>query len=376
MKLAIVTNILPPYRVPLFNYLAQQPGIDLRVFLCAATEPNRHWEWPDDIHFAYEVGNPPIWSSTPAKTFYFPLGLVRSLSRFRPDAVIAGGTSLISLFAWLGARMVGAVFLLWSEATAVSDHPHRWLLPLRKFLVRQAQAYVGVSTLAAEYFISLGARSERVRVSLQTLDVAVFGQAVQKCRQQRDAMKRELGMRGSVVAYIGNLELYKGPDLLIRTYLRALPSCPEAELLIVGSGTMAGALENMVRAGSNTRVHFVGFKQHRDLPAYYALADLFCLFSRNEPFGIVVTEAIAAGLPVMCSKFAGAAYDLVEHGQNGYVIDPGDVEANVRLMTQILTYNSLRERMGRRSLEIARKCTVEEAGAAMLAAVASALGQC
>ena len=375
MKLAIVTNILPPYRVPLFNQLARQPRIDLRVFLCGETEPNRHWEWPADIRFVYEVGSTVKWSPRPGKTFYVNPRLTHSLRRFRPDAVIAGGTTLVGLAAWAGAKLSGAVFVLWSEATLLSErHRPPWSLPLRRFLVRHAQAYVASSSPAADYFSSLGADPEYIRVSLLTLDVKSFGQEVQEHRQERELLKHNWGLSGPVVSYFGNLEPWKGPDLLVKTYLNALSSCADAELLLVGSGTMTDELKALGSSVYGARVHFAGFVQHRDLPAYYAVTDLFCLFSLRDSFGIVVTEAIAAGLPVMCSKFAGAAYDLVEHGQNGFVIDPEDIGTDARLMSEILTDNSLRARMAEQSGVIAQKCTVEQAAAAMLDAVRYALG--
>lgn len=377
MKLAIVTNILPPYRVPLFNYLAQQPGIDLRVFLCAATEPNRHWEWPTGICFEYEIGSTWTWSSKRGKTIYINPGLIGRIRHFAPDVVVAGGMGLVSVMAWLGARLCGARLLLWAEGVVgAGGWIGRIMRPLRLCLVHVTDGYIASSQTAAELFRCLGARRERITISLITLDVNAFGQAVSKQRENREQLRQMLGLAGPTVLYVGRLEPSKGVDLLLEAFDQLTATIPVAELVIVGTGTELDGLEARVTAAHRAQTHFVGFKQANELPPYYAAADLFALFSRVEPFGLVVTEAIAAGLPAICSRFAGAAHDLVEHGQNGFIIDPEDIETNVRLMTQILTDNSLRERMGRRSLEIARKCTVEEAGAAMLAAVEAALGRC
>jgi len=378
MKIAIVTNILPPYRVPLFNQIAATPGVDLRVFLNARTEPNRHWRLPaSDIHFAYEIGSTFSWSPRPDKTIYINPGLVLKLRRFQPDVVIAGATTMIGLASWLGAKLSGAAFISWWEATAESDRRGAgWLKGLlRRFLVCQSQAYVAASGMTADYYTSLGADRRRVFVSLQTLDVASFGQQVQRFRAGRKALKEDLGLSGLVVSYIGNLEPYKGPDLLLRTFLKVLADGADAHLLLVGSGAMADELTNQAESVVGDRVHFIGFKQHNELPAFYAISDLFCLFSRSEPFGVVVTEAIAAGLPVMCSKFAGAAHDLVRHGENGFVIDPEDTKTNARLMRQILQDPKLRSSMGQRSLEMALKCSIQAAAENMLKAAVCAVGQ-
>ena len=375
MKIAIVTNILPPYRVPLFNNIAAAPGIELRVFLNAVSEPNRHWEWPaSEIHFAYEVGSTFSFSPRLDKTIYINPGLLLRLRRFKPDVVIAGGTITIGLVTWLGARLSGARFVLWWEATAQSDQPGaRWFGFLRSFLVRRSQAYVVVSSLSADYVTSLGADRRRIFISLQTLDVASFGEQVQRQFLGKQTLKQSLGLSGAVISYIGNLDPYKGTDLLLMTYLKALEDGMDAHLLLIGSGTLTDSLKQLAGELDNRRVHFCGFKQHADLPAYYAISDLFCLFSRSEPFGVVVTEAVAAGLPIMCSKFAGAADDLVEHGENGFVVDPEDIETNARLMRQIMQDDELRTRMSRRSLELAVKCSIEMAAQNMLLAADCAL---
>lgn len=375
MKIAIVTNILPPYRVPLFNHIAAAPGIELRVFLNASTEPNRHWQWPtSEIRFAYEVGSTFSFSPRSDKTIYINPGLILKLRRFQPDVVIAGGTVPIGLISWVGARLSGARFVSWWEATAQSDQSGaRRFGFLRSFLVSQSQAYVAASSLSADYVVSLGANRRRIFISLQTLDVASFSHQVQCQSSGRQEVKQSLGLSGSIISYIGNLDPYKGADLLLQTFLKALGDGMDAHLLFVGSGTLTDSLKQLAGEMEGHRIHFYGFKQYEDLPAFYAISDLFCLFSRSEPFGVVVTEAVAAGLPVICSKFAGAAYDLVEHGKNGFVVDPEDIETNAKLMRQILQDDELRTRMSRRSLEMAAKCSIEMAAQNMLMAAACAV---
>jgi glycosyltransferase involved in cell wall biosynthesis len=374
LRLAIVTNILPPYRVPLFNHLARQPGVDLRVFLCATTEPNRHWEWPSDICFEYEIGSKWTWSPTPRKTIYLNPGLIRRLRLFAPDVVISGGMNLVSLLAWLGARSCGARFLLWAEGMAgVDDWLGRLMRPLRVGLVRGAHGYVASSRTAAEIFCALGADPQQITISQITLDVATFASEVSSRRADRQCLRQALGLTGPTILYVGQLEHYKGVDLLLETFQRLLVCLPTAELVLVGTGAEQTRLKEAVLPTHRSQIHFVGFKQPNELPLYYAVADLFCLFSRREPFGIVVTEAIAASLPVMCSKFAGAAFDLVEPDRNGYIIDPEEIEANASLMSKILLDDSLRTEMGQRSVEIAQKCTVEEAATSMLNAVLAVL---
>ncbi len=374
IRIAIITNILPPYRVPLFNYLAEQPNVKLRVFLCAETEPDRHWNWPSNIQFEYEIDGSPSYRLLNGKPTYLPFGLIERIHRFRPDVIIVGSLGVVGLICWFGSKLLGVPLLLWSEATAISEkYRNRYLTSLRRFLVRNSQAYIGVSSAAAEYFVALGAYSKKVQVSLQTLDVEFFGQQVEKYRKEKENIKKDLGLKGRIIAYVGNLEFYKGSDLLLDAYFEVLKHVPNINLLLVGTGSLFTQMKNKTTQAVNARVHFIGFKQHQELPLYYAISDLFCLFSRYETFGIVVTEAIAAGLPVVCSQFAGASFDLVQNGYNGYVINPFNIENSANRIILILKNDALRFQMGKKSIELAKKCTIESAASAMLTSVYNSL---
>ena len=104
MRLAIVTNIMAPYRVPLFNELANRRGVDLKVLLAASTEPGRQWDWPADIRFDYEIGCTAALPRSNGGVVYLAPNLVGAIRRLRPSVVIAGGAAL-GYPAWLGARL-------------------------------------------------------------------------------------------------------------------------------------------------------------------------------------------------------------------------------------------------------------------------------
>jgi len=90
----------------------------------------------------------------------------------------------------------------------------------------------------------------------------------------------------------------------------------------VGDGPLRGALESQVReAGLEPWVHFTGLKTTAEVLPYYAFAQGFVLPSRQEPWGLVVNEALASGLPVVVSNRCGCAGDLVGHGTNGFLFD-------------------------------------------------------
>ncbi|MEO6786516.1 MAG: glycosyltransferase family 4 protein, partial [Chthoniobacteraceae bacterium] len=148
----------------------------------------------------------------------------------------------------------------------------------------------------------------------------------------------------------------KGLDHL----LAAFATLPEnARLLLVGREAelpqMLAKLPDPVR----TRVRYSGFQPPEALPQFFAQADVFVLPSRYDGWGVVVNQALGAGLPILVSDQVGAGYDLVREGQNGFVLPVGDVGALASSMQRYVADPSLREAHGTASRKIAADWTPE-----------------
>jgi len=125
------------------------------------------------------------------------------------------------------------------------------------------------------------------------------------------------------------------------------------KLVLLGDGPLKLKLQDIVNQYDLTQwVLMPGFKQYDDLPAYYGLAGAFIHASTTEQWGLVVNEAMAAGLPVLVSNRCGCAPDLVEEGRNGYTFDPQDVDALAGLMLKVAADDCDRAAMGQASREI------------------------
>jgi len=96
-------------------------------------------------------------------------------------------------------------------------------------------------------------------------------------------------------------------------------------------------------------VKFVGFAQREELPSYYALAEMFVLPTYTDPWGLVVNEAMACGLPVVVSQAAGCARDLVREGWNGLLVPPRDVASLTSAIGRLALRPEIRARMGVRA---------------------------
>jgi rhamnosyl/mannosyltransferase len=148
----------------------------------------------------------------------------------------------------------------------------------------------------------------------------------------------------AALLFVGRLRYYKGLDVLIR----ALPEIP-ACLLVVGIGPMEGEWRTLAREiGVADRVTWLGEVPDADLPALYHLADLFVLPASHpsEAFGLVQVEAMAAGLPVVCTELGTGTSYVNQDGVTGLVVPPRDPAALAAVVNRLLAAPDLRARMG------------------------------
>jgi glycosyltransferase involved in cell wall biosynthesis len=150
--------------------------------------------------------------------------------------------------------------------------------------------------------------------------------------------------RGRVFLFCGSLIARKGVDLLARAFVRLASEIDNVRLRIVGEGELRRLLEQTLGPVSE-RVEFAGFKDWEELPAEYAKADVLCVPSRYDGWGLVVPEGLASGLPVIATDRMGAALEFVETGRNGWLIPAGDEEALLSAMrgAALMSVEEMRE---------------------------------
>lgn len=158
------------------------------------------------------------------------------------------------------------------------------------------------------------------------------------------------------VLFVGRIEARKGVDVLLEAAYRVLPEFPAAEVMLVGGYNPAGGETCMARFAAVTaadpdlraRITFAGEVTDDELMQAYADCDVFVLPSRYESFGLVLTEAMAFGKPVVATR-AGGMTEIVEHGENGYLADPGDPSGLADALRALLGSAERRAAFGARS---------------------------
>lgn len=352
-RLVILTEVISPYRIPLFNALAKESEVSPYVIFLSETDPSlREWRiYREEIRFAYEVL--PSWRRRVGKyNVLLNRGLTRALNGASPDLILCGGYSYIASWQalrWARARNVP--FLLWSESNA--QDARRGLVPvelLKQEFIRRCAGFVVPGQSAREYLLAKEIREERIFVAPNAVDNDLFSSLAAVARGDPNANRRKLGLPDRYVLFVGRLVPEKGVFDLLGAYAGLEEQVRrELGLVFVGDGS---ARQELQRRASELRVgeiRFAGFAHRDQLPSYYALAEMLVLPTYTDVWGLVVNEAMACGLPVIVSHVAGCVRDLVREGWNGLIIPPRDMASLSSAIRDLAIQPELCARMGVRA---------------------------
>lgn len=345
-RVAIVTEIPAPFRIPLFNTLAQGEGVELRVVFLSDHDPRRHYAvYEDEMSFDRET-LPGTSVTRGGRWLVLNRGVRRSLEAFQPDVVIAGGWNQPAF--WQAARYARrreTPLLVWVESTRADARlDHGAAARVRDAFVRRAAGFVVPGSASREYVRSLGVADAAIFVAPNAVDLEIFSVAVEGAHRDREATRLELGLAGVVVLYVGRFAREKGLDTLIAAARGA-----SWNAVLLGEGPQREELEQT--APGNVIVG--SYTPREALVPWFAAADIFVLPSLSEPWGMVLNEAVAAGLPIVATDHVGAAPDLVDG--NGAIVPAGDVAALRAALDRLAEDHELRARARERSLELSKR---------------------
>jgi glycosyltransferase involved in cell wall biosynthesis len=377
-RVTLITEIISPYRIPLFNVLAKHPAVDLHVVFLAETDPRlRQWNvYKNEIEFSYEVL--PSWRRRVGKfNVLLNRGLAQALGRALPDAIVCGGYNYIASWQALGwARSRHIPFLLWSESNLQDlRREHRAVEFLKNEFLRRCSAFVVPGLAAREYLHAHGVKGEFIYTAPNAVDNVLFAAAAARARQDSDAACLNLNLPDRYFLFVGRLVREKGVFDLLAAYAKLEKDVRRGiGLVFAGDGEVRAELEEQARAVSPGVVRFAGFIHREHLAEYYALADAMILPTHTDTWGLVVNEAMACGLPVVVSTVAGCVADLVDEGWNGFFCVPSDAASLAVAMKKLADNPQLCATMGANSVKRISQyspqawadglvCAVERAGA-------------
>ena len=298
-----------------------------------------------------------------ANKFVLAAKLWLSLSSLDPEVVLVPGYyTLPAIAAALWARFHGRKSVLMTESTEGDHARSMWKESLKGILIRFLFNWaISGGKAHMRYLERLSFPSRRIRHFYDVVDNRYLKETVNILRLENASPR---GLPEQYFLYVGRLSGEKNVDGLLTEWTRYREQGGAWSLVIVGAGPETGALKAIASASVFAKdIYFAGHRTFRELPSFYALAECFVLPSTREPWGLVVNEAMASGLPVLVSSRCGCAEDLVESGNNGFVFDPSKEGALATLLTRMESLEpSALNRMRIRSLEIIENYTPEAFG--------------
>ncbi len=354
-RLVILTEIISPYRIPLFNALAASESVDPYVIFLAENDPGlRQWRvYKDEIRFRYEVL--PSWRLIfGSRNLLLNRGLNRALRMAAPDAILCGGYNyLASWQALVWARAQRVPLLLWSESHRNELRRSRALVEfLKDEFLQRCNGFVVPGRAAREYLRLHRMRDDAIFTAPNAVDNELFSTAAAEARKNAAALRREMNLPERYFLFVGRVVREKGVFELLAAYAKLDTQLRDRfGLVFAGDGACRMQLEEQAARITPGSIRFAGFVHREQLAAYYALAEMLILPTYTDTWGLVVNEAMACGLPIILSDAAGCAVDLVENNGNGVLVRPRDATSLAAAMEQLASQPELRATMSANSIK-------------------------
>lgn len=322
-------------------------------------------------------------------------GLLHAIKATRPDVVVGDGFFQWTYSALLQRMAGGTPLVICYERWAHTERNAQWYRRLyRRMALKFTDAVSCNGRLSLEYIRALGFPAERITTGHMAADTESLAEQVEKMRKQETESREhktqdrdqesEIGNRkpevrnqetelstlnsqpstsnGPIFLYVGQLIRRKGVAELLRAWGEfqrgdrrgevgeGSGQRGECTLVVVGSGPEEKALKKQCAEwrgnigegrgergeGKGQNVRFVGGVDYSEIARHYAAADVLVMPTLEDNWSLVVPEAMAGGLPVLCSKYNGCWPELVQEGRNGWVFDPLDTADTVRVLEACL----------------------------------------
>lgn len=359
MKRAVfITNIPSPYRVDFFAYLQKHfPEYEFHVIFSGSGMENRKWSVQlERLEHAIVLKSRTIIirKRFDDRYVFLPVGVEKALKKIDPDIVFAMEYNPTILRAVHWCKKHKIPFVSWTDGTLNSEKNIGKVQKLsRKYIIQRAAAFVASSTASKETQVAYGADPMKCFLSYLTVDIDKY-------------LTKKESYKARQMIYVGSLIQRKGLDLLMPALAEA---AEDIRLVIVGEGQERPLLEGQIaKLGISERVEFKGFVEGEALRKLYQESDVFVLPTREDCFGLVILEAMCASLPVISSKYADGARDLIVEDQNGYIIDPEDTKAFASVINRIFADGKL-DKMGAYSYKKAQEFSFEHVAEGCIAAL-------
>jgi glycosyltransferase involved in cell wall biosynthesis len=331
----LLTNCIAPYSLPMLRRLSSSLA-SFRILVSTPMERDRHWEpvWDGlnvTVQKSFTIAHRRFFRQGFSEALFrhFPYDSLAWLYRIRPDVLISAQLGFRTLQAILYRKLnPKSRLILWVDG---SEHTEREIgtarTKMRRRFLRAADAVLVNGASGEKYVQRLGVPLERIVRAPYSTDISGFAELP----LMRDAVSARR------LLHVGQLVERKGLERFLRALTRWAEMHPDQkrELWFLGDGPLRHKLRS-TRLPANLKLKFFGNVPYADLCKFYAQSGVLVLPTLADTWGLVVNEALAAGLPVFGSRYSQAVLELVRDDVNGWTFHPDRGQEPDRALDRML----------------------------------------
>jgi len=378
-RIAFFHNECAPYRMRLFEGISRLPDTNLKVYFGRHRSSSRRWNVKLDVDYGYEIlreihalgglfSFDPDDDPNPINPSLLPKLLSENYNVFMGGVPHYFGTFIT----FLVSKILRKPFILFVEdidveGKQITSYLRRFLTPywrilaipfiLARFVCFQivlahSDCYVVPGTATKKFLLRRNISRTKIFTAFNVIDNDAVEQECKESSRKDNAkkLKEELGIQDKkVILSVAYLLERKGLQYLIQACDELKETRDDFALVIVGDGPYKQSLRN-ISIRSNIYPIFVGYVSN--LADYFLAADVFVLPTLFDVWGFVINEAMVCGCPIVTTYNAGAAWDLVRNGGNGYIVEPRNARQLCEAINIILSDDDLRRAMKQKSTEM------------------------
>ncbi|RZK17705.1 MAG: glycosyltransferase [Pedobacter sp.] len=355
IHVSYLTQVPGPYRERMHEIVHDSADFTYDVIYCAKLEPNRKWKLSYgnySMQFLAEV----------AKTFrHNNTNVWKALNKNKPSVLIITAFKPTMLYGVLWCLLNGKKLIVYNDGTYDSEQR----LSFTQKLIRKV-----VYKLTSS-FMAPGNGTIALYKSYKVPDEKIFRSCL--CIDNSKLKYQPLEEREYHIMYSGQITERKLPFFFGDVAIELNKLFPKLKVLVVGDGPLRPELLNKLK-DNQVDFHFSGFLDQSTLFEYYAKSKIFLFTTMDDVWGIVANEACASGTPVITSKEAGVAGELIVHNRNGYVL-PLEINVWVNHILQLLQDDQLLADFSEQAIKLVEPYNHQQAADGLIDAVNYAIGE-
>lgn len=355
-KVAIIHNIIAPYKVALFNELTKLIP-NMEVIFIAEKEKRRDWNIDySNIKFPYTIlfkG-----SIESINSFAIAKETWKMLEKIRPEtSIICDYSNIFGWISLLWAKRNKNNLVFWLDST-YDDKKHYFPKELVKhFFLKYFDAFLAPGEKTKHYLEYMKVDSSKIITTGYSVDNEFFTEQYQLYKDKRETLLNELEIkRKQNFIFIGRFAPEKNIFTLLYSFLEVSQKNSDWGLILLGDGPLKNEINTFISDNNlQNKILLPGFIQQEGIVQYLTASDVFVLPSLSEPWGLVVNEALLCRLPVIVSTKCGCQPELVQEGVNGFSFDPNNQLKLTNLMQGFANGSYNIKSMGEASFAIVSK---------------------